>query len=144
MKNEIEAVKEEYYKIAQKINAPKKYILFADEPQDFGYPHVEYIDGMYYYVVTEKGRELERKSTVDSKDLLYWLISKLTSSMAADYELSHRDKDNDFRRLFFTKHVELLNEIDKLWANKERERYNKILIQHPFSDNKLPKEINKT
>jgi hypothetical protein len=139
MIKELEEIKEQYLGFAKVIGAPMKFINFYDKPQDLGYAHVEYDNGIFYYVVTEKGQELERKSAKDKNELLFWLIQRVSLDMALEYEKTHRDSCEDFRRKYFSKHIELLKLINPKWAEKERERFNSILVKNPFSDNKEPK-----
>jgi hypothetical protein len=139
MSQELEKIKEQYARIAKTINAPLKFINFYDKPQDLGYAHVEYKDGFFFYVVTEKGMELERRKTCDENELLFWLIRSLTSDMASEYEKNNRDNSEDFRRKYFSKNLEILKAINPKWAEIERHRYNTILVNNPFSDNKNPR-----
>jgi hypothetical protein len=72
---------------------------------------------------------------------LHWLFLDLTRAEAQDYELKHRDNNEDFRRKYFLKHLELLHNINPKWAEIEKSRYNKILVDNPFSDDKQPRYL---
>lgn len=141
MGKEIDYIKEKYFKIAEKIKAQPKNVFFYETKQDYGYPYIEFINNTYYYIVTERGIELERKSTTDSDELLRWLILDLTRAEAQDYELTHRDNSEDSRRRYFSKQLELLQIINPKWAGIEKARYNKILAEHPFTDDKQPRDL---
>jgi hypothetical protein len=84
--------------------------------------------------VTERGQELNRRITSDPDELLYWLVSDLTWAMASDYELAHRVTNQDFRRLLFKKHLELLAAINNGWSQRKQVEYDRVLVEHPFCD----------
>lgn len=130
----LSTIKSRYYVIARRLGAPKRHVMFATQPTGFGDPHVEKLDDTYAYVVSERGHEIERRVTQDSDELLYWLVSDLTWSMASEYELSHRSENTDFRRLLFRKHLELLSLANPKWSEAKRNEYDLVLRAHPFSD----------
>lgn len=130
---EISGVKSQYYSIAERLGAPKKHIHFATTPQDNGSPHIETAGDAYSYIITERGSEYERQTTTDPDELLYWLISDLTWSMACDYEMSHRRTGEDQRQLLFQKHLELLGTLNKKWADRKQAEYKSVLQNNPFS-----------
>jgi hypothetical protein len=75
-------------KLAAKIEAPASLLPTYGHSLDGAHPHVEADHGeadhgeadnrktdhagMWHYVTVERGRELERKTTVNLDDLLYW------------------------------------------------------------------------
>lgn len=128
------AIKSGYYSIARQLRAPTAHIHFATRAQHDGSPHVECAGDGFSYIVTERGRELERRTTIDPDELLYWLVSDLTSAMASDYELAHRVTNQDFRRLLFKKHIELLAAVNSGWSQRKQEEYDRVLVGHPFCD----------
>ena len=146
MKKEIENIKNKYYMIAKKINAPVESLHFYDIPKDLAYPHIEYENGEYAYVITERGIEFERRITSDPDIILFWLINSLTFELASKYELNHREESKDSRRLLFKHQLELLEKINPEWAKIEKEDQDKILKNYPYDDclklrNKLEKDL---
>jgi len=123
-----------YRAIARQLRAPERRVHFFTTPQHDGSAHVEIVNDQLAYVVTERGEELERRTTGDPDELLYWLVSDLTWALASDYELSHRLESQDFRRLLFGMHLELLAEVDCAWSERKRREYLRVLAEHPFSD----------
>lgn len=103
-------------------------------PQHDGSAHAELKDGSYFFVVTERGSEYERRRTSDPQELLSWFVRVLTSQLAGDWELNNRIPSQDSRRLRFRKHVELLATINASWANDQQHEYDEILTKHPFND----------
>lgn len=123
------------FDLAKKINAPNHLLPTFSTPRGDATPNIE-VDpsGLYYYVISERGQEYERKITSDLNDLLYWIFSSVTFSMACDYELQHRIADKDGRRIIFAKQLELLGILNKEWQEKEAEEHACILTNYPFDD----------
>lgn len=127
MQKKINSIKNEYYRIAKQLKAPKLYIQFAETPRHDGSPHIEYEGDEFHYVITERGSEYERRKTKNPDDILFWLVSDITFSMAADFELYNRIETEDSRIQLFSKDLELLSSINKNWAEKIRVKYNKLI-----------------
>ena len=121
--------------LAKKINAPTYLLPTFSSPIGDATPNIE-IDnaGLYNYVISERGNEYERKITPDLNDLLYWIFSSVTFSMASEYELKNRIEDKDSRRIMFEKQEELLGILNKDWEEKERKEHQSILVISPFDD----------
>lgn len=102
--------------------------------QDDGAPHVELIGGRYDYVVTERGRELERKTALSEDELLYWLMGDVVTGIALQIELEYRIPGQDSRRQWFSKSVELLARLSPEWKRLKELEYAQVLSEHPFRD----------
>ena len=117
------------------IGAPADLMPTFGYSRDFGYPHIEAdAGGLLHYVVVERGEELERKTTSDLDELLYWIFAGVTFSMACRFEVKNRIKDKDSRRMMFEKQEELLGALSNAWRQKESEEHQRILEKHPFND----------
>ena len=102
--------------------------------QDDGSPHLEIVNGVYQYVVTERGQEYERKVTRDRDEALYWFVSDVVSGLASRSELSQRVAGQDFRRLYFANEVELMRRLSPAWADRKAEEIAAILARAPYVD----------
>lgn len=102
--------------------------------QHDGSAHAEHVGGKYFYIVTERGSEYDRRETKDPDELLSWFVRDLTSAIAGDWELKNRIPSQDSRRLRFEKHVELLRGINESWAAQQQAHYAAVLARHPFDD----------
>ncbi len=105
-----------------------------DRPQEDGSPHVEVSESGYHYVVTERGVELERRTTLQADELLYWLACGITHELATTFELEHRVKGRDFRRLLFEKQMELLGTVNREWERRRKSEIDAILRTYPYDD----------
>ncbi|HEY1406591.1 MAG TPA: Imm63 family immunity protein [Spirochaetota bacterium] len=124
----------EVNKLAKVIRAPGDELPTYGYSRDFAYPHIEVDDHGYHYVVIERGQERERKTTQDVDELLYWIFDSVTFSMALKYELRHRIRKKDSRRMHFEKQEELLGKLHPEWEEKAKEEHLSILKEHPFDD----------
>jgi hypothetical protein len=103
-------------------------------PQHDGSPHVEIKDGRYHYIITDRGNELAHKITDDEDEIMYWLVSDVVFGMACTYELENRIKGQSFRRLLFSKQIELMKKVNPNWAKRTEKEIEAILEAHPYDD----------
>jgi len=122
----IEALRAKFNTLVQPFDVHPAYKRFATAPTHDGGPHVEHHGDVYAYVVTERGNEYERRETRDPGELLYWLVSDTTGQAAQQFERVHRAAGRDSRRLWFAKHVELLENIRADWGSRKREEYERV------------------
>jgi hypothetical protein len=134
MNNKIDSIRKIVYELGEKINAPLSLLSLPDQARGDGTPHVELKNNKYHYVSSERGTEFSRDETSDLDELLYWIFSNITSSMAYSFELSHRKSNQDSRRLAFAKRLELLETINPEWAGREAKEIEKVLSTNPYDD----------
>ena len=127
-------IRERVYELGKNIDAPLDLLNVPDKSAGDGSPHLEVKGDIYHYVASERGNEIFRKETTDSDELLYWIFSDVTTSMAYSYELKHRRPNQDFRRLAFSKRIELLEKLNPKWADREAKEIEKSLMDSPFDD----------
>ncbi len=121
--------------LSMQINAPADLLPTHGYSRDGGYPHIEAdSNGLLHYVIVERGQELERRTTNNVDDLLYWVFAGITFSMACHFELKNRIEDKDSRRMIFDKQEMLLGVLSDAWRQKEREAHAEILQKRPFDD----------
>jgi len=132
--NSIDGIRKAISRISKKIDAPKDLLPTYQSSIDGGHPHIELDTRGFHFVVVERGAELERRTTQDPHELLYWVFEGVTFSMACKYELENRVKGQDSRRLLFRKQIELLGQLDDEWRRREEQDHEKTLCEHPFDD----------
>ena len=115
-------------------NIPTYLFSVAGSPTHSGAPHVELVGDEYHYVITERGSEYDRRKTKDIDELLYWFVSDDVSQLARDWELERRVENQDSRRLWFKKELELLEKVKPDWAVKKESHQLEVLSEHPFND----------
>jgi hypothetical protein len=120
--------------LATKIHAPSKLLPTFYESNDFGRPHIEINDQGMHWVVVERSKELERKTTNDEEELLYWVFEAITFSMATEHELMNRIENEDFRRQLFSYQLKLLEALNPKWKVMRENEIKEVLKNAPFRD----------
>tara|TARA_R110000850_G_scaffold76313_1_gene165701 strand:- start:312 stop:818 length:507 start_codon:yes stop_codon:yes gene_type:complete len=121
--------------LAESINAPLYLLPTYCNPNGDATPDIEVDNsGVYHYVISERGIEVERRSTSELNDLMYWIFASVTFNMACDYELKNRIEGKDSRRILFAKQEELLGKLNIEWQKRERKEHQSILSKYPFDD----------
>ena len=127
----ISTIRKKARELGKKINAPNELLSIRTTSDGFGTPYIEINKDGYNYVVSERGIEYKREQTNDITILLYWIFKDIIFSMASDYELEHRNPNEDSRRQLFAKILELMEQLDPKYAKWEKEDLDKILKENP-------------
>ena len=112
--------------------------------QDAAYPYVEVHDGVIHWIVEERGKELQHRTTADLNELLHWVPLDPPSPRAQQWERGQRDRfpaGRDRRIGWTAKQIELLRGLDTEWAEQFREgiptRFRGVRLEdvdaHPLS-----------
>jgi len=128
----ISSVRRKVKEYGKKIKAPKKLLSIHSTSDGFGTPHIEIDEIGYHYVVSERGTEFRRDTTRNLHTLLYWIFKGIVFEMASEYELNHRKPEEDFRRLLFSKNLELFKKLDNQWYAWEKEDIKNVLNETPY------------
>jgi hypothetical protein len=70
-------------RLAGIIEPPENLLPTYGVSRDLGYPHIEIQGILMSYVIVERGQELERHSSIELDDILYWVFKSVTFSMAS-------------------------------------------------------------
>lgn len=130
----LQELRAEYNRLRQRIRPFDGVYSFQTERSDDGSPHVEYGDGQYHYIVTERGLELERRTTGDVREIAYWMLNDLTFWMGVDHEFKNRIETRDCRRMIFSKQLELMRRADEQFAKQLEMQIAETLARNPFND----------
>ena len=120
---------------AQLINAPIDSLPTYDKPQGDGRPYIELYSLGYNFIISERLVELERRTTNDIDELMFWVFDGITHEMAIQQELRERKENEDFRRKLFSIQVHLMEKISLGFANKLKMKIDDILKVSPYNDN---------
>jgi hypothetical protein len=102
-----------------------------DAPKGDATPFVELRNGQFHFVISERGHEFERVAG-NADEILALLFEGITSDLAYNFELRHRVRGQDPRKIAFAKQIELLTLLNAKWAQSVSEKQHKILQEHPF------------
>ena len=128
------AVRNKILELGKKINAPEEYLLMRTKTDHFGYPHIEVKDGFYHFIVIDRGTVARHSQTKDIDLLLYWYFECAISEMASTYEINHKNPDQDFRRIWFARQIELMRILSPIWTQWLKKELDEVLGRVPFSD----------
>jgi len=120
-------------KLGKLIGANQHQLPTYGKSRDLGYSHVE-VDHQYHLVTVERGTELNRRSTSNYSDLLYFIFSEATHDLAFSYELKNRVKGQDCRRIAFPKQVELMFRLGDEFGERMKCEVDKLLVSSPYND----------
>lgn len=130
----LDALRHRFAALVAPFDTHPDYKRFATSPTHDGGPHIEQQGSTYAYVITERGKEYERRETTDPDEILYWLVSNVTCCVAQQYEARHRKAGVDSRRMWFDLDVKMLAQINPEWGSRKRAEYENTLKSHSFSD----------
>lgn len=134
MIDELIQLQTEYNALCQRIDPCESEYTFLTEREDVGVPHVEFSNGEYHYIVTERGLDLSRRSTADPGEILYWMLYDLTFWMGSAFEFENRVEGPDCRRMMFAHWLEQMKKADQTMADRLEIDIARILAENPFSD----------
>lgn len=138
MEATIDSIQGRVWELASKIEAPRSLTtVFSVSPQD-GRPHVEVIGDEFLLVSEERGLVSHKKGTKSIDELLYWIFLSITSKMAQEYELHHRDEDRDSRRIMFDRQLELMEILSSEWCCLLKAEIESTLTASPYLDRYMP------
>lgn len=124
-------IESEMRRLADKIAIPEAALPGYDRFHEG--IHIEH-DGMYHWVVVERGVEIVRRTTLDFDEFLFWVFESISNAIATRYAMKHRVSGEDFRRKLFSKQLELLGRLSSEWKSREENTISKILESNPFRD----------
>jgi hypothetical protein len=127
-------IKTKVVPLAAKIDAPKDTLPTFGRSEQTGRPHIEVDSSGYHYVVAERGHELERHTTFDIDECLYWTFIDITWTLSIRYELAHRIKTKDGRRLMFPYQLGLLSMLSPQWSERQSQEHERRLRENPLDD----------
>ena len=134
MQEILENIKTSIDNLARKINAPQDLLPGYGHSTDGDHPYIRVDDhGRLYYFIVENGEETEcLLPGID--DLLYLVFRTITFSMAREFVANNAIKNEDYRRQYFSKHLELLSMLNEDWKNRAEQEHLTILKFVPYND----------
>ncbi|MEE6264244.1 Imm63 family immunity protein [Streptomyces noursei] len=78
--------------MAAKLYGDRTRDLIAFSRRDAALPSVEVHDGIIHWIVRERGRELQHRTTADLDEALHWIALDATSASSIRWELEQRHR----------------------------------------------------
>ena len=116
--------------LVRRIGAQSVQLPTFDRTADAGAPHLEINGDRFDYVVVERGLELRRRTTLDLDELLYWIFSDVTFSLASRFAVGA----DRYREVMFHHQLDLLAQLDKRWRDRKKIEIDGILACAPLAD----------
>ncbi|MBA8833456.1 MULTISPECIES: Imm63 family immunity protein [Rhizobium] len=114
-------IENRFLEVAHKIGVPAGKTIVQFQGDGMATPYVDLKDSdEIYYVVEERGVELEGVKCSSIDDVLYFLFSDITHDMASSHAATHGKPGTEFRRLMFQEQLRLFGTRVKGMAAKKR------------------------
>lgn len=92
-------------------------------------------DGIYNYIeVGDRGGIAAKLKTESIEDVLYKLYSGITFNVAIKYAMVNKERNKDWRRVLFSKQLELLRGLGEIYYIRRCEEINIIIKESPYKD----------
>lgn len=89
----------------------------------------------YRYVgVGDRGGIEKEIESVNVEGVLYEIYKSVTFNEATKYAMTHRENNKDFRRILFTKQLEILRKLGEDYYLKRSNEIQEILLSSPYCD----------
>ena len=132
--NLIAEIKKAIHELADKIDLPENSFTHLWKSNEDAYPFIE-IDALenIHFKVSERGKISEDRIAENTDELLYWIFSGISFSIACEYELENRIENQDCRRIIFEKQNEILGKLNSNWKEQRIASQLNILKNHPLT-----------
>ncbi|MGR9557498.1 Imm63 family immunity protein (plasmid) [Rhizobium leguminosarum] len=128
-------IENRFLEVAHKIGVPTGKTIVQFQGDGMATPYVDLKDSdEIYYVVEERGVELERVKCSSIDNVLYFLFSDITHDMASNYAATHGKPGTEFRRHMFQEQLRLLGLASKEWRLKRELEIEEVLRKAPYND----------
>lgn len=131
---DIEYIQNKVLELGKVIAAPASLLVVSDKQISDGVPYIQFLNNQYRFVVSERGVKVSDFVTSSLDELLYFIFSRIASSIGYSYESENRIYDQDYRRISFSRRIELLEMLNKEWAKRESACISTILEEAPYDD----------
>ena len=108
-------------------------VLHTSALQD-GSSHVEKLGDTFHWIVTDRGSEIERRTTNSREEVEYWLVRGVVFALSIERVLKIRAAGQDFRRLMYEKRIEIMKSISRKWGDRIEKEIENLLIEYPYDD----------
>jgi hypothetical protein len=139
MQSKLENLHDEMVALARLIDAPAHALpTFEGYPEQlhtfgrrmgFGHPHISELDGRFYWTVREAEGPDELRSTPIMDEMLYWIFSAATFTMAIE---ATGPREGDDRAELFESQLSILKSLSNNWYKKRSEEIQDVLRRYPL------------
>ena len=91
----------------------------------------------YHFCSIERSAVVSEEVSADIFDIAYKAIESEVFWMAVEYERKHRIKEQDSRRMIFSKELQYLSAIGEEYKNRAEFEISQTLVHAPYQDSML-------
>jgi hypothetical protein len=91
-------------------------------------------NNIYHYMFIEKGKIRFDNKYTSLFDISYIVLKDVISPIAKDYEFKNRNDKQDFRRIWFSKELDLWTLFGEDFYERAKQEMDEILLNHPYID----------
>ncbi len=88
----------------------------------------------YHILFTEKGKIRSDIVMNEEREVLWNALQIVSSNLAMDYAMCHREKGRDFRRALFAKEKEIFSLFGNDFKKRKDAEIEEILSKNPYND----------
>lgn len=111
-------IKREVDRLAALIDAPERSLPTYGRSEDMARPHIEVAGPQMSWVVVERGKEWERRTTDEMDELLFWIFRAVVAEMSSTFAARHPVEGREFRYPMFKKELELMSRLSPEWRSR--------------------------
>lgn len=137
----LERIQDKAIQLLSKIPEFDKSKIEADIKDYFVYKNSYYFhssiqieDNAYHYRSFERGQCIEHRQSTSDDDVVNWLLQAYIWGYSSDFELKHRVRYTDSRRIAYEKSKQLFALIGQPFEQINLNRINEILARFPYDD----------
>lgn len=133
----LDGIKREVDRLARVVDAPERSLPTYGRSEDMARPHIEVAGPHMSWVVVERGKEWERRTTDDLDELLYWIFRSVISEMSSKFAARHPVEGKEFRYPMFRKELELMGTLSPAWRSRLIAELGHLLREAGLSDDEV-------
>lgn len=133
----LDGIKREVDRLARVVDAPERSLPTYGRSEDLARPHIEVAGPHMSWVVVERGKEWERRTTDDLDELLYWIFRSVISEMSSKFAARHPVEGKEFRYPMFRKELELMGTLSPAWRSRLIAELGHLLREAGLSDDEV-------
>ena len=107
---------------------------FVDKNSYSFHSFIQIEDNAYHYLAFERGQCIEHRQFTSDDDVLNWILQAYIWGYSSEFELKHRVRYNDSRRIAYEKSKQLFAIIGEPFNQINTDRINNILARFPYDD----------
>lgn len=88
----------------------------------------------YVFLFTEKGKIRDIKEMSNETEVLWNVLNSVLNDLAMEYAISNKQTGKDFRRILFSKEIELFSLFGDDLKKRKIKEIDNVLLKNPYND----------